>query len=58
MERDQIRTEQNHDVTNLRSYERTDFFAKRDFSGGIAYSAEQGSVVKNQVWSANLNFRF
>lgn len=35
-----------------------DFFAKRDFSGGIAYSAEQGSVVKNQVWSANLNFRF
>jgi len=35
-----------------------DFFAKRDFSGGIAYSSEQGSVVKNQVWSANLNFRF
>ena len=35
-----------------------DFFAKRDFSGGIAYSAEQSSVVKNQVWSANLNFRF
>ena len=35
-----------------------DFFARRDFSGGIAYSSEQGSVVKNQVWSANLNFRF
>ncbi|HEX4327266.1 MAG TPA: hypothetical protein VH105_10625 [Burkholderiales bacterium] len=35
-----------------------DFFAKRDFSGGISYSSEQGSVVKNQVWSANLNFRF
>ena len=35
-----------------------DFFAKRNFSGGIAYSAEQGSVVRNQVWSANLDFRF
>lgn len=35
-----------------------DFFAKRDLSGGFSYAAEQGSVVKNQVWSANLNFRF
>lgn len=35
-----------------------DFFSKRDLSGGFSYSAEQGSVVKNQVWSANLNFRF
>jgi len=35
-----------------------DFFSRRDLSGGIAYSAEQGSAVKNQVWSANLNYRF
>jgi len=35
-----------------------DFFSQRGFSGGIAYSAEQGSAVKNQVWSANMNYRF
>jgi len=35
-----------------------DFFARRGLSGGIAYSAEQGSAVKNEVWSANLNYKF
>lgn len=35
-----------------------DFFATRGLSAGVAYSAEQGSAVKNEVWSANLNYRF
>jgi hypothetical protein len=35
-----------------------DFFARRGLTGGIAYSAEQGSAVKNEVWSANLNYKF
>lgn len=35
-----------------------DFFAARGLSAGVAYSAEQGSAVKNEVWSANLNYRF
>jgi hypothetical protein len=35
-----------------------DFFSRRGVSGGLSYASEQGSAVKNQVWSANVNFRF
>ena len=36
-----------------------DFFSKRGVSGGVSYSSEQGrSAVKNEVWSANMSFRF
>lgn len=38
-----------------------DFYAGRGLTGGIAYSLEQGagtSAPKNEVWSANMSFRF
>lgn len=36
-----------------------DFFSKRGVTGGVSYSSEQGrSAVKNDVWSANMSFRF
>lgn len=35
-----------------------DFFARKGLSGGVSYSSEQGNTYKNDVWSANLNFKF
>lgn len=36
-----------------------DFFSRQGFSGGVSYSSEQGrNLVKNDLWSANLGFRF
>lgn len=38
-----------------------DFYSRQGLTGGIAYSLEQGAgsgAPKNEVWSANLGFRF
>jgi hypothetical protein len=36
-----------------------DFFSKRGLTGGVSYSSEQGrGATKNDVWSANMSFRF
>jgi hypothetical protein len=36
-----------------------DFFSKRGVTGGVSYSSEQGrSATKNDIWSANMSFRF
>jgi len=36
-----------------------DFFSKGGISGGVSYSSEPGrSAIKNDVWSANMGFRF
>jgi len=36
-----------------------DFFTRGGISGGVSYSSEQGrNAAKNEVWSANMGFRF
>jgi hypothetical protein len=36
-----------------------DFFSRQGVTGGVSYSSEQGrAAFKNDVWSANMSFRF